>query len=238
MLQPKKTKRRYSLHEYKDIIHDVRGSHIRIVDKSFSTVFAGSMVIATCEKHDHSFTCLAASLIDDSFSHPCPKCKDLLMIKRKVTHTEDDFRRIISEIQKHYKDKPYSYEHSEESYFQSLGGEDARRISVFCKKHNFKFTKTRVDHLKNSGCPKCSKETILGKHKMVYATREELVAGIEKVNVLQFDLSRVEFSTVRQSKQWVKCKHGWKQTWTVTLLSGGGCQRCSADRMWQIRKQT
>lgn len=226
---------------FADMTADVRGSHIVPDRHSFTKVFDGALVRGHCTKHDIPFYGRAAALVVAQFRHPCALCAEEVFLESKDKQTSDDFNRILQELKKHYEHKPYTYDKAEESYYMSgEGGWDSgRKITVTCTMPGHgDFIKSRSGHLETSGCYECSKQEIIGKHRLRYRNLDELRAAVIAAcpNPEDYDFSRMVFGPIGRTKQSIGCKHGWKDRYTTVLMRGGGCQQCSADRMWAQRK--
>ncbi len=100
-----------------------------------------------------------------------------------------------------------------------------QKIKIKCLRNpsHGEFQQYVSNHLKGKGCPKCAKESKLGKSIF---TQEEVIKSFKEVHKDKYDYSKVEYKTMKQKVEIMCPIHGIFKQQPLIHKQGGGCQKC------------
>lgn len=92
-------------------------------------------------------------------------------------------------------------------------------IDIYCKEHGE--SKIRFDHLKNYGCPKCSKLLSIDRNK------QSFIRLACKIHDDKYDYSKIEYKSNKDLVDIICPKHGVFRQRPDNHLAGSGCKYCN-----------
>ena len=137
----------------------------------------------------------------------CPYCAN------NVAKTENQ---IINDFKKVHGDK-YDY-----SLVEYKGRRN--KVKIICCIHGV-FEQSPQDHLRGSGCVKCS---LLKRNRK---TTEEIIINFKKIHKDNYDYSKVQYEGSNKRKVIIICKkHGEFKQNPHNHISGNGCPKCAKNQ--------
>jgi len=148
--------------------------------------------------------------------------------RRKNIITSRNTEDFIKEANKVHN---YKYD-----YFDVIYKNAHTNIIIICKKHG-SFQQSPNNHLRGSGCPKCSN---IGVAKKLKKSIERFEAESTKIHNGFYDYSQVEYINNKTKVKIICSKHGcFFQTPVNHIVKKAGCPKCSAVLVGEItRKNT
>lgn len=111
------------------------------------------------------------------------------------------------------------------NYTQSIYTSNKDKIDIICLEHGI-FQQTCGDHLRGSGCPKCSHLKLNSKNAL---THDEFINKCNIIHQNTYDYSKT-FYTQSRSKIIIICKiHGEFEQISNNHMQGYGCAKCVND---------
>lgn len=109
------------------------------------------------------------------------------------------------------------------------------KIPIICPIHGLFYQ--RVDHHKNGhGCKECKKETLRTQKQM---SIEEFINRSNEIHNNKYDYSKVHRFNNNSEKVIIICPiHGEFQQEVKIHLAGHGCQKCMADKLSELKRDT
>lgn len=144
----------------------------------------------------------------------CPKCS------KKATLTNEDFIHRSKYVHEKNNKK---YDYSKTVYVNQK-----TKVIIICNLHG-EFKQQALNHLNGTGCPKCSKEYVIGKLKN--STKDFIKKAI-KIHGDIFDYSKTEYKGSYE-KVTIYCKkhNGYFTTLAHSHTTGTGCNICCESKM-------
>ena len=107
-------------------------------------------------------------------------------------------------------------------------------VCIICPEHG-EFWQTPQSHLHNRGCKKCSFKKISNKKTN---TTEWFIEKSRKIHGDKYDYSKVEYKGNRYNVKIICPEHGEFIIQAANHLKGKGCQKCSYNKLSNIKTKT
>lgn len=152
--------------------------------------------------------------------HGCPKCS------KNYKPTKEEFIKFAEAI--------HSYENATPKYdYTTIDYKNAKKkISILCKRCNYKFEQTPDSHIQGNGCPTCASKQ-RGENQRL--DLNEFVMRSQKIHIDKSELPLYDYSLVKYTLSNVpviiKCKmHGEFNQTPNAHLTGSGCKLCGISK--------
>jgi predicted nucleic acid-binding Zn-ribbon protein len=118
-------------------------------------------------------------------------------------------------------------------YTQTVYSSGKAKVDIICKKHGI-FSQLPSVHSLGSGCPKCGRESSESS-KVKY----DEVSFREKVSHIwgELDFTKTKYVHPKEKIVYTCLKHGDKQVFPFSLLSGHGCDGCQIKKPRKSKQQ-
>ena len=170
-----------------------------------------SKVKVKCNIHNYEFEIAAGDLLN---GHGCPKCKS--DNAKKQAYTNEQF---ITQAKLIHDNK---YDYSKVEYINSK-----TKVCIICPEHG-EFWQIPANHLRGTGCPKCSGGIIY--------TKEDFITKAIQIHGTKYDYSKVEYKNSIEPVIIICKKHGEFLQKPVKHLQGCGCPTCNSSKGEQLIK--